>query len=134
MGYLGVAVLGVAVLGTAVLMLGVAVLGTAVLHRTLTHSAQWFWRPVHLSEHPKAWQSQVRVAMSEPDGKYLGVAVLGVAVLGTAVLGTAVLHRTLTHSAQPWHAPCSSIRASQSMAVASPLHDGPIRWDTLVWL
>jgi hypothetical protein len=46
------------------------VLGTAVLHHTLTHSFSpaLACRPAHLSEHPKAWQSQVHVAMSQPDG------------------------------------------------------------------
>ena len=76
-GYLGLAVLGVEVLGFAVLgvavlgfaVLGTTVLGTAVLHRTRTHSAQPWFSAFHLSEHPKAWQSQVRVAMSQPDGK-----------------------------------------------------------------
>ena len=101
MGYLGVAVLGVAVLGTAVL-------GVAVLHRPLTHSFSpaVVRRPAHLSEHHKAWQSQVHVAVSYSQIRYLGVAVLGVAVLGTAVLGvavlgTTVLHRPLTHSFSP---------------------------------
>ncbi len=76
-GYLGLAVLGVEVLGFAVLgiavlglaVLGVAVLGTAVLHRTLTRSAQPWFSAFHLSKHPKAWQSQVRVTMSQHDGK-----------------------------------------------------------------
>ena len=63
----------------------------------------------------------------------LGVAVLGAAVLGIAVLGTAVLHRTLTHSARPWHAPHSSIRASQSSSRKPNLAMAQARWDTLVW-
>ncbi len=42
------------------------VLGTAVLHRPLTQSfsVAVVRRPAHLSEHPKAWPSQVHVAMS----------------------------------------------------------------------
>ncbi len=54
--------------------------------------------------------------MSEPDGKYLGVAVLGVAVLGTAVLqpGPSLDFRgTFLKEHHTQH------------AVSSPIHDGP---------
>ena len=117
MGYLGVAVLGVAVLGTAVLgvavlgtaVLGVAVLGTAVLQPGPRIQPSLDFRGTFPKEH----HTQHAVSSPIHDGPS-NMGYLGVAVRGVAVLGTAVLHRTLTHSAQPWHAPCSSIRASQS--------------------
>ena len=93
------AYLGVAELGTAVLgtaVLGTAVLGTAVLHRTLTHSTQpWFFLGKHF------------LTIKYPNGNRPSSST------------------DAEQAYQPWFAPCSSIRASQSMAVASPCHDGP---------
>ncbi len=73
---------------------------------------------------------EVRVAMSEPDGKYLGVAVLGAAVLGTAVLGVAVLGTAVLQPG-PRIQPSLDFRGTfpkehhTQHAVSSPIHDGP---------
>ncbi len=117
MGHLGVAVLGV------------AVLGTAVLHRTLTHSFSpaLVWRPARLSEHPKAWQSQVHVALPQPDGiPWCGRAGRGRARDRCAATRTA-------HSAQPWFAPHVSKGALHSMQLQAQFTMAQATFDTLVW-
>ena len=97
---------------------------------SLTHSAQpWFAAAAHLSEHPKAWQSQVHVAMSEPDGTpWCGRAGRRRARDRRAGRRRARDRRAAPHTHSliqlsrglPRR---SSIRASQSMAVASPCRD-----------